>query len=65
MRVPTRMKRRTIWAEARQLRKELKPLRTQEEVAKLLCNTRQSVEVIELRAFTKILRAFQPELTEQ
>ena len=61
----TRIKRQTVWARARQPRKELRPIRTQEEVAKLLCNTRQSVEVIELRAFTKILRAFQPELTEQ
>lgn len=61
----THIKRQTIWAQARRLRKELKPLRTQEEVAKLLCNTRQSVEVIELRALTKVLQAFQPELAEQ
>lgn len=64
MRTPISEKRRTIWAEARGLRLQLKPVRTQREVAELLHSTKQSVEVTELRALTKVLLAFQPERME-
>ena len=64
MKTPTRTKRRTVWAAARKLRNQLRPVRTQREVAELLGNSKQSVEVIELKALAKVLLAFAPELTE-
>lgn len=61
---PSGRRRATRYLEARKLRQYLKPVRSQDEVAKAINMHRQSVEQIELSALQKIYNAFRPELKD-
>lgn len=53
------IQRDTIYKAARELRQYLRPIRPQAEVAAMLgLKGRSSVEIIELRALAKVIRAF-------
>lgn len=51
-------KRKSLYAEAREIRKSLRPIETQQAVADKIGISRQAVEQIELAAIAKIARAF-------
>jgi len=53
------IQRDTVYKEARNIRQYLQPIRPQAEVAAMLgLKGRSSVEIIELRALSKVIRAF-------
>lgn len=53
------IQRDTVYKEAREVRQYLQPIRPQAEVAAMLgLSGRSSVEIIELRALAKVIRAF-------
>ncbi len=56
------IQRDTIYKEAREVRQHLRPIRPQAEVAAMLgLAGKSSVEIIELRALSKVIRAFHHE----
>jgi len=56
------IQRDTIYKEAREVRQHLRPVRPQAEVAAMLgLAGKSSVEIIELRALSKVIKAFQHE----
>jgi hypothetical protein len=61
----TSRKRATRWAKAIAVRKSLRPIRDQKEVAAMLGMTHQAVEQAELRALTKVIAGFESYLIEE
>jgi hypothetical protein len=56
------IQRDTVYKEAREVRQHLRPIRPQAEVAVMLgLAGKSSVEIIELRALSKVIRAFHHE----
>lgn len=56
------IQRDTVYKEAREVRQYLQPIRPQAEVAAMLgLAGKSSVEIIELRALSKVIKAFQHE----
>jgi len=54
-----------MYREARSMRANLTPQRTQQEVAEMLGVTRSAVELAELSALAKIILAFRKERSER
>jgi len=53
--------RKTRWEAARRVRSQLQPIRTLREVGKMVGCSHANIELIELKALTKIIEAFKDE----